>query len=211
MRVADSLRRGRAVGYALGGLLIAAGLAAIPLVRAQRADLRGEVSRILAAQPTDRARLDSLDASVLETRATVRLETVRAASRAERKLQLVIAVDSGTLALMRDGITLRTMSARFTGIPARGTQTIARIAARPVESVSAVVDSLGRRIVSAPADSTVERVTLSDGTILEPGDASSVLLGGMTAAPGPRTILLSRRDFAAIRPNLVKGMKAVLF
>jgi len=199
------------VGYVLGGLLIAAGTAAIPILRGQRAVLKQEAAAIHAAQPTDRAQLDSLDASVLDTKASLLLETARAAARAERKLHLVIAVDSGTLALMRDGITLRTMSARFTGIPERGTQTIEHIAARPVESASPVVDSLGRRIVSAPTDSTVERVTLSDGTIIEAGDASAVLLGGMTPAPGPRTILLSRRDFAAIRPNLVKDMKAVLF
>ena len=211
MRVANSLRRGSAVGYVLGGLLIAAGTAAIPILRGQRAVLKQEAAAIHAAQPTDRAQLNSLDASVLDTKASLLLETARAAARAERKLHLVIAVDSGTLALMRDGITLRTMSARFTGIPERGTQTIAHIAARPVESASPVVDSLGRRIVSAPTDSTVERVTLSDGTIIEAGDASAVLLGGMTPAPGPRTILLSRRDFAAIRPNLVKDMKAVLF
>jgi len=211
MRVADSLRRGSAAGYVLGGLLIAAGLAAIPILRGQRAVLTQEAAAILAAQPTNRAQLDSLDASVLESKASLLLETARAAARAGRKLQLVIAVDSGTLALMRDGTTLRTMSARFTGTLERGTQTIARIAARPVESVSPVVDSLGRRLVSAPTDSTVERVTLSDGTIIEAGDASAVLLGGMTRSPGPRTILLSRRDFAAIRPNLAKGMKAVLF
>jgi len=211
MRVANSLRRGSAAGYVLGGLLIAAGLAAIPILRGQRAVLTQEAAAILAAQPTNRAQLDSLDASVLDTKASLLLETARAAARAERKLQLVIAVDSGTLALMRDGITLRTMSARFTGTPDRGTQTITRIAARPVESASPIVDSLGRRIVSAPTDSTVERVTLSDGTIIEAGDASAVLLGGMTRSPGPRTILLSRRDFAAIRPNLAKGMKAVLF
>jgi len=211
MRVAKSLRRGSAAVHVLGGLLIAAGLAAIPILRGQRAELREEAIAIFAAQPTHRARLDSLDVTLRETQATLVLETTRAAARAERKLQLVIAVDSGTLALMRDGITLRTMSARFTGTPDRGTQTITRIAARPVESASPVVDSLGRRIVSAPADSTVERVTLSDGTIIEAGDASAVLLGRMTPGSGLRTILLSRRDFAAIRPNLVKGMKAVSF
>jgi hypothetical protein len=57
----------------------------------------------------------------------------------------------------------------------------------------------------------VERVTLTDGTVIEGGDAAATLLGGVEVAPGPRMIVVSRRDFAAIRPNLVRGMKAVSF
>jgi hypothetical protein len=195
----------------LAGLVIAAGLGAVPWLRAKRAALRLEAAAIRAGQPTDRTRLDSLETAVRAAQATLRLETARASARTEPRLHLVIAVDSGTVALMRDGMTLRTMSARFTGSPTRGTQTITRIAARPVESTAPVVDSLGTTIAAALADSTVERITLSDGTILEAGDASAVVLGGVDVLPGARTILLSRRDFAAIRPNLVKGMKAILF
>lgn len=204
-------RPGAAAGYVLAGVVIAGALAAIPWLRAERAGLLREAREIRAAQPTDSARLDSLDGAVRESAATLALEQARAAARAEPKLHLVIAVDSGTVALVRDGITLRTMSARFSGAPERGTQTITRIAARPVESVAPTVDSTGASITAAKADSTVERVTLSDGTVLVAGDASAVLLGGVEVARGPRMILLSRRDFAAIRPNLVKGMKAVLF
>jgi len=206
-----SRRRGSAVGYVLAGLVIAAGLGALPVLRAKRATLRQDAAAIRAAVPGERARLDSLDGAVRAAHATLSLETSRASARTEPRLHLVIAVDSGTVALMRDGITFRTMSARFTGAPTRGTQTITRIAARPVESTAPVVDSLGNTIAAAQADSTVERITLSDGTILEAGDASAVLLGGVNVAPGARMILLSRRDFAAIRPNLVKGMKAILF
>jgi len=204
-------RRGGAVGYVLAGLVIAATLGTIPVLRAKRTASRQEAAAIRTAQPTERARLDSLDGALRAAQATLTLEIARANARTEPKLHLVIAVDSGTVALMRDGITLRTMSARFTGAPTRGTQTITRIAVRPVESTAPVVDSLGKSIAAAPLDSTVERITLSDGTILEAGDASAVLLGGVDVAPGARMILLSRRDFAAIRPNLVKGMKAMLF
>lgn len=211
MMPGPSPRRGSAVGYVLAGLVIAAGLGALPVLRAKRATLRQDAAAIRAAQPGERARLDSLDGAVRAAHATLSLETSRASARTEPRLHLVIAVDSGTVALMRDGITLRTMSARFAGAPTRGTQTITRIAARPVESTAPVVDSLGKTIAAAQADSTVERITISDGTILEAGDASAVLLAGVNVAPGARMILLSRRDFAAIRPNLVKGMKAILF
>ena len=211
MRAAASRRRGGAVGYVLVAIVIAGALGAIPFLHTERAGLLREAEDARAAQPTNNARLDTLNAAVGEATATLALEMARADARAEPKLHLVIAVDSGTVALVRDGITLRTMSARFTGTPERGTQTITRIAAKPVETVAPTVDSTGAVIKAPPADSTVERVTLSDGTILEAGDASAVLLAGVEVARGPRMILLSRRDFAAIRPNLVKGMKAVLF
>jgi hypothetical protein len=211
MTTVASRRRGGAIGYVLAGVVSVGAVAAIPYLRAQRAVLQQEAAALRAEQPTNRARLDSLTAAVADSAATLALETARAAARMEPKLHLVIAVDSGTVALMRDGITLRTMSARFTGTPERGTHTIASIAARPVESLAPTVDSSGQRIAVAPVDSTVERVTLSDGTVLEAGAAAAVLLGGVEVARGPRMILLSRRDFAAIRPNLVKGMKAVLF
>ena len=211
MTPAPSRRAPGAAAYVMAGLVIAAGLGAIPVLRAKRSALRQEAAALQSAQPGDRARLDSLDGALRVAHATLALETARATARTEPTLHLVIAVDSGTVALMRDGITLRTMSARFTGAPTRGMQTIARIGARPAESTGSVVDSLGARIAVASVDSTVVRVTLSDGTILEGGEASAVLLGGVEVAPGQPIILLSRRDFAALRPNLMKGMKAVLF
>lgn len=205
-------RAGSTVWNVVAGLVIAAGLGAIPFLRAERESLQREAATLRAEQPTLASALDSLTGALAETRPTLALEQARAAARAEPKLHLVIAVDSGTVALMRDGITLRTMSVRFSGaIPARGTQTIASIAVKPVQATAPTVDSLGTTVVAAPVDSTVERVTLSDGTVIEAGEAAAVLLGGVEVAPGPRMILLSRRDFAAIRPNLVKGMKAVLF
>ena len=202
---------GGAIGYVLAVVVIAGALGSVPVLRAKSAESIRAAAAIRAAQPTDSLRLDSLNTAVRDAAATLALETARADARAEPKLHLVIAVDSGTVALMRDGIVLRTMSARFTGAPERGTQTITGIAARPGVSVAPTVDSTGAAITAAPADSTVERVTLSDGTILEAGEAAAVLLGGVKVAAGSRMILLSRRDFAAIRPNLVKGMKAVLF
>jgi hypothetical protein len=211
MSAVAARRRGGVIGYVLVAIVTVGALAAIPYLRSQRTALLSTAAAIRAELPTNSARLDSLNGAVSEAAATLALEKARAGARAEPKLHLVIAVDSGTVALMRDGITLRTMSARFTGTPERGTHTITGIAARPVASRALTVDSTGQRITGAPVDSTVERVTLSEGTVLEGGDAAAVLLGGVEMAQGPRMILLSRRDFAAIRPNLVKGMKAVLF
>jgi hypothetical protein len=204
-------RGGAALALILAVLVIVGALGGAAYLRVQRTALLQQAASIRASQPTDRARLDSLNGAVAEASGTLALEKARAEARAEPKLHLVIAVDSGTVALMRDGITLRTMSARVTGAPQRGTQSITNIASRPVETLAPIVDSTGVRLAAAPGDSTVERVTLSDGTILEGGDAAAVLLGGVDVAPSPRMILLSRRDFAAVRPNLVKGMKAVLF
>jgi hypothetical protein len=199
-------------GFIVAGVIIACAVAAIPLLRAERADLRTEVAWLRTQKATAAQRLDSLKATTAVAHATLALETARAVSREEPKLHLVVAVDSGTVALMRDGITLRTMPARFTGgRPTRGTQSITRIAETVVKADAATVDSLGNTVKASAPETKVERVTLSDGTTIEGGDAAAALLGGVDAAPGPRMIIVSRRDFAAIRPNLVRGMKAVLF
>ncbi len=200
------------VGFIITGLVIAAAVAAVPMLRAERETLRQEAALLRSQKSTATLTLDSLRKAADVEAATLALERARANARAEPKLHLVIAVDSGTVALMRDGITLRTMPARFRGaLPARGTQTIARIAESPVATDAPTVDSLGNAIAKGAKEMKVERVTLSDGTVIEGGDAAAALLGGVEVAPGPRMILVSRRDFDAVRPNLVRGMKAVLF
>lgn len=211
-RVRLSPRRGRTVGFVLCGVLIVGALAAIPFLRAQRQVFQREAASLMAAQATAAQALDSLRQETVEVSGALALEEARASARAVTALHLVIAVDSGTVALMRDGITLRTMPARFRGDrPERGTSTITRVDETVVAPVAPTVDSLGNLVATPPGDSTVQQVVLSDGTVLRAGDAALALLGGLENAPGPRMVLVSRRDFAAIRPNLVRGMKAVLF
>jgi hypothetical protein len=183
----------------------------VPLLRAERAALVRETAAMRAAQATAKVTIDSLRATRERTVGVLALERARAAARSEPRLHLVVAVDSGTVALVRDGITLRTMPAVFHGAaPTRGTQTIASIAESVIGGVAPTVDSLGNSVAAVP-ETKVERVTLGDGTVLQGGDASAAILGGVKVAPGPRMIVVARRDFAAIRPNLVKGMKAVMF
>jgi hypothetical protein len=184
----------------------------VPMLRAERIAMLREAESLRVAKSTATQALDSLRGVRDAVSATLALERVRAEARSEPKLHLVIAVDSGTIALVRDGVTLRTMPALFRGArPTRGIQTIARIAESVVKAVAPTVDSLGNTLTAAAQETKVERVTLSDGTVIEGGDAASALLGGVEVAPGPRMIVVSRRDFSAIRPNLVRGMKAVSF
>ena len=202
---------GPIVALVLAVATIAGALASIPYLRQQRSALRAETQVLRERKTTAAQTMDSLQNESASIRATLQLEQARAAARDDPKLHLVIAVDSGTVALVRDGITLRSMPARFRGAaPARGTQSIAAIEAAAVQSTTPTVDSLGNAIPVAP-ESLAESVTLTDGTVIEGGDAAAVLLGGLDVGPGPRLIILSRRDFAAMRPNLVRGMKAVLF
>jgi hypothetical protein len=199
-------------GFVVSGVLIVACVAAIPLLRAERTTLDAEAASFRAAHATAAPTIDSLNRLTHETQATLALERARAVARDEPKLHLVVAVDSGTVALVRDGITLRSMPARFRGgLPTRGGQSIRSIAESVVKASAPTVDSLGNKVADATPEMKVERVTLSDGTTLEGGDAAEAMLGGVEVAPGPRMIIVSRRDFAAIRPNLVRGMKAVLF
>lgn len=184
----------------------------VPMLRTERIAMLREADSLRVTRSTATQALDSLRRERDAVGATLALERARAEARSEPKLHLVIAVDSGTVALVRDGVTLRTMPALFRGArPTRGTQTIARIAESVVKAVAPTVDSLGNTLTAATRETTVERVTLTDGTVIEGGDAASALLGGVEVAPGPRMIVVSRRDFSAIRPNLVRGMKAVSF
>ncbi len=196
--------------YAITVLLLVAAALGVPFLRAQRAALVLEAHELGAIRTTTAAAIDSLRGVREQTRATLTLERARATAREEPSLHLVIAVDSGTMSLVRDGITLRSMPVRFRGAPSRGMQTIDKIVESVVGAVPATVDSLGNAVAAAP-EATVERVMLTDGTVIEGGDAAAVLLGGLEATAGPKTVVLSRRDFAAVRPNLVRGMKAVLF
>ena len=199
-------------GFIAVGVVIAIALGSIPLLRAERSLLSAEVKRLRVEQSVAAVATDSLMRVTATSKATLALEQARASARTEPKLHLVIAVDSGTVSLVRDGITLRSMPARFTGgLPERGLQSIATIAESVVAATAPTVDSLGKTVKAAEPELKVERVTFSDGTTLEGGDAAAAILGGVEVAPGPRVILVSRRDFAAIRPNLVRGMKAVLF
>jgi hypothetical protein len=195
------------------GVAIAIGAAVgVPMLRAERTAMLREADSLRVATATVAQRQDVLRRERDAVGAILALERSRAAARAEPKLHLVIAVDSGTLALVRDGITLRAMPAVFRGArPTRGTQTITKIAESVVPATAPTVDSLGHTVTAATKETKVDRVTLSDGTVIEGGDAASALLGGVEVAPGPRMIVVSRRDFAAIRPNLVRGMKAVSF
>lgn len=206
--------RGRAVtiiGYVFGVLVIGASVAAIPTLRTMREALRRETMSLREARQTGASTRDSLADEIAQLRTALELQRGRASARAEKKLHLVIAVDSSTLALMRDGITLRTMPARFRGAaPERGTRTIARIATAAIAPSALTVDSMGNRIAVAP-DTSVKEVILDDGTIIAVGDAASALLGSVEPAAGRRAILVSKRDFDAIRPNFARGMKAVLF
>ena len=199
-------------GFVIAAVLIAGAAGAIPWLRAQTAAMRREVTDLRAEQVAATHTLDSLSRAAALSKVTLTLELARASARDEPKLHLVIAVDSGTVALVRDGITLRSMPARFVGgRPTPGQQTIAKIVESVVAASAPTVDSLGNTVTVAAPETKVERVTLSDGITLEGGDAAVAMLGGVDMSPGPRAILVSRRDFAAIRPNLVRGMKAVLF
>ncbi len=201
------------VGYLIVGAIAVGAAASVPMMWAARDVVLRESESLRSSVAASAPIHDSLRRASAVVQKTLTLETARADARAEPGLHLVIAVDSGTVALVRDGITLRSMPARFLGAPpARGSQAIARLeeGAAPPPAVP-TVDSSGNAVAVPERERTVERAILTDGTILEGGDAAAAFLGGLDARGGPRAIAISRRDFAALRPNLRKGMSAVLF
>jgi hypothetical protein len=198
--------------YIAAAVIVVVSAVGVPMMRKARTEWRQEIIAMQGQSATVATTLTTLSDSATRIKATLAFELLRAESREEKALHLVVAIDSGTVALMRDGIALRTMPARFSGAaPTRGTQAIARIAFSQIPGAPPTVDSLGQVVRVATPETKVERVTLSDGTIIEGGDASEAFLGGIEAGTGPRRIVVSRRDFAAVRPNLVRGMKAFLF
>jgi hypothetical protein len=195
---------------ALTAVIAVAG-ASIPFLRDWQRSLASGAVRMEQSLPAMDARRDSVERVRDSARATLVIEQARAASRADSALHLVIAVDSGTVTLMRDGIPLRTAAAQFVGgRPAVGAHRIARMITTVAQPVGPLTDSLGLPIrVRDTTQVTVQRVTLDDGTVLRAGAASEVLVE--RAASGARAVVVSTRDFEAMRPNLVKGMSAWVF
>ena len=197
---------GIAVAVAFGAV------AAIPLLRSARAGMEQETARLRELAAERAPTLDSLGSLQERERQVLARERGRATARSVVGLHLVIAVDSGTVALMRDGIPLRTAPARFRGArPSPASLTLSQLVERAAVPPVTTVDSLGNVVRTPPVERLVERIVLSDGTVLEGGDAAAAILGGDQPAAGPRAIVISRRDFAAIRPNLVRGMPAIVF
>jgi hypothetical protein len=215
-------------------LLVAAGLAggaATPWLLARERTWLGEAAALRGQRAPAEAAVDSLVGLTDSVRATLVTARIRAASRAEATLHLELQRDSGVLLLVRDGLELRRMRIRVDGAPPeRGVRTLAQLTEVVPDSV-VTVDSLGATVRdSVRVPRTVDRVRLDDGVELRAGDVADVLapaamvadttavsdsprtitdgaaLARLSAGPS-RAIVLSRRDLAAIRPNLVAGMK----
>ena len=191
-------------------VLLAVGLAggaAVPWLLAESRALAAETAALRGRRAPAAAALDSLVGLTDAVRATLVAERIRAASRAESTLHLALDREAGTLLLVRDGLALRRMAVRVDGrVPEPGVRSIDRLV-ETLADTSPVVDSLGMPVPGVRrVPATVDRIALDDGTLLRGDDASTVLVpvGGTTAAPA---IVLARRDLAAIRPNLVRGMK----
>ena len=147
------------VGYLIAGALAIGAAASVPMVRAARDAALRESESLRSSVAAGAPIHDSLRRASAVVQTTLALESARADARAEPRLHLVIAVDSGTVALVRDGITLRSMPARFLGAsPARGSQAIARLeeASAPPPAVP-TVDSLGNAVPAPERERTVER------------------------------------------------------
>jgi hypothetical protein len=185
--------------------------ASVPFLRDWQHRLRAARASLVQQLPVISVQQDSVARIRDSVQARLQLERTRAASRADSALHLVIAVDSGTMALVRDGVALRTMPAQFAGAaPARGVRTITRMVARVAAPAGPLTDSLGNPItVRDTTQVTVERVSFDDGMELRGAAASDVVLA--RASGGARGVMVSRSDFDAIRPNLVKGMRAYIF
>lgn len=217
-------------------LLVAAGLAggaATPWLLARERAWLGEAAALRGQRAPAAAAVDSLVGLTDSVRATLVTARIRAASRSEATLHLELQRDSGVLLLVRDGLELRRMRVRLEGAPPdRGVRTLAQLTEVLADSV-VTVDSLGAPVRdSARTPRTVDRVRLDDGVELRAGDVADVLAPSAGAADTaaaragdaprtitdgaalarlaqgpPRAIVLARRDLAAIRPNLVTGMK----
>ncbi|MHB1222635.1 MAG: hypothetical protein ACYC2G_01105, partial [Gemmatimonadaceae bacterium] len=213
------------LGVVLAVLLVADGF----LIQ-RRSAYAAETTRLRESMTTvERERTDLILAAD-ERRWAVMLELARRQARADQRLHLSVAVDSGTLTLERDGARLRLVRAEVGGVALVGSAPdTVRLAAprgeRTIEAVLGANDSwlvpdwvYVQRGLPVPPDSAARSVAgalgatalvLTGGTVIYALPATGPLAEPSYVLPG--SVRLPAADLEAMRPNLSPGMSVYFY
>lgn len=212
------------------GVSLAVLLAADAFLLQRRSAYAAEAVRLRESMTgVERERTDLILAAD-ERRWAVMLELARRQARADQRLHLSVAVDSGTLTLEREGAQLRVVRAEVGAGALVGTapDTVRLAAPRGERMIEAVLGPddpwlvpgwvYVQRGLPVPPDSAARSVAgaLGATALVLTGGAMIYALpsSGPLAEPGyvlPGSVRLPAADLAAMRPNLSPGMSVYFY
>lgn len=215
-------------GFVLAFAIAVAGLlAADGWLLWQRWRYRGEIDRLRAGMSEAERRRTDIALSVEENRTRVMLELIRRQASGDAGLHLSVAVDSATMYLERDGVSLRDMQVevgaeRVVGtapdtvrlVAPRGARTIERLLGpkAPWEVPRWVFEDRG---LPVPEDRAIPgalgagAIVVTGGTVIYARPAEGPLADSAYVLPG--SLRLSPGDLRAIMPNLKPGMTVYFY
>lgn len=220
-------RRGYPGFVLVFAVAVAALLAADGWLLWQRARYSAEIERLRAGMSEAERRRTDLALQVEENRTRVMVELIRRQALGDVGLHLSVSVDSATMYLERDRVSLRDMQVevgpeRVVGTPPdtvrlvapRGARTIERIL-QPKSEWEVPAWVFEDRGLPVPGDRTIPgalgvgAIVVTGGTVIYARPTEGPLADSAYVLPG--SLRISPADMRAIMPNLKPGMTVYFF
>lgn len=223
----SALRRTYPRTVAVLATLIAVFLVGDAILAARYLRYRAETARLRDGMTdAERQRADMVS-DAEESRVSVMLELIRRQAAGDRDLHLSVSIDSGTMALERDGALLRDMRIEVGGekVVVEGSDSVHVVKPRGARSVERVMGArdawevpawvYADRSVPIPADRKLvgalgrNALVLSGGTVIYALPDSGVLADSGYVLPG--AVRVSRSDLRAIAPIIAPGLTVYFY
>lgn len=188
---------------------------------------RAETARLRDGMTdAERQRADMVS-NAEESKVSVMLELIRRQAAGDKDLHLSVSIDSGTMALERDGALLRDMRVEVGGekVVVEGSDSVHVVKPRGARSVERVMGArdawevpgwvYADRGVPLPADRKLagalgrNALVLSGGTVIYALPDSGVLADSGYVLPG--AVRVSRSDLRAIAPIIAPGLTVYFY
>lgn len=223
----SALRRTYPRTVAVLATLIAVFLVGDAILAARYLRYRAETARLRDGMTdAERQRADMVS-NAEESKVSVMLELIRRQAAGDRDLHLSVSIDSGTMALERDGALLRDMRIEVGGekVVVEGRDSVHVVKPRGARSVERVMGArdpwevpgwvYADRGVQLPADRKLpgalgrNALVLSGGTVIYALPDSGVLADSGYVLPG--AVRVSRSDLRAIAPIIAPGVTVYFY
>lgn len=220
-------RRGYPGFLAVFAVAVAVLLAADGWLLWQRARYRAEIERLRAGMSDAERRRTDLALQAEENRTRVMLELIRRQAVGDAGLHLSVAVDSATMYLERDGVSLRDMhvevgAERVVGTPPDTVRLVAPRGARTIERLLGPTSTwevpawvFEARGLPVPENRAVAgalgpaAIVVTGGTVLYAPPAEGPLADPAWVLPG--SVRVTAADLRAVMPNLKPGMTVYFY